>query len=233
MSDQKSPSNKTALEAKESSIDEHSHKAGASRWILLLLTVVLIALLAGVALYAGLRSSETSDSGAGEQLPVAQTDLPEPAPGIRDGVNEMQLKIGGESAKVEFVQLTDQGALIPPEDVSKVGWYSASAVPGQEGPTVGTSVITGHVNEIDQGDGFAAKFPELRPGDVVSVIVDGEERQFTVSKDPIRVVKGAELPESVNRSTGENELVLITCGGEFVGGTLGYADNIVVEATPL
>ena len=47
------------------------------------------------------------------------------------------------------------------------------------------------------------------------------------------MVKGAQMPEAVNDAVGENRLVLITCGGEFVGGTLGYADNIIVEAIPV
>ena len=140
--------------------------------------------------------------------------------------------IDGKSAPIDFVQLTDQGSLIPPTDVSHLGWYSASAIPGEKG-AAGSSVITGHVNEVDQGDGYAARFADLKAGDTVTVKVDGEGRDFTVSKDPIQVVKGAQMPEAVNDAVGENRLVLITCGGEFVGGTLGYADNIIVEATPV
>lgn len=165
-------------------------------------------------------------------LDGAQENLPTPAQGSRGAVHEMEMLIDGKSAPIDFVQLTDQGSLIPPTDVSRLGWYSASAIPGEEG-AAGSSVITGHVNEVDQGDGYAARFADLKAGDTVTVKVDGESRDFTVSKDPIQVVKGAQMPEAVNDAVGENRLVLITCGGEFVGGTLGYADNIIVEATPV
>lgn len=165
-------------------------------------------------------------------LDGAQENLPTPAQGSRGAVHEMEMLIDGKSAPIDFVQLTDQGSLIPPTDVSRLGWYSASAIPGEKG-AAGSSVITGHVNEVDQGDGYAARFADLKAGDTVTVKVDGESRDFTVSKDPIQVVKGAQMPEVVNDAVGENRLVLITCGGEFVGGTLGYADNIIVEATPV
>ena len=165
-------------------------------------------------------------------LEGAQENLPTPAQGSRGAVHEMEMLIDGKSAPIDFVQLTDQGSLIPPTDISRLGWYSASAIPGEEG-AAGSSVITGHVNEVDQGDGYAARFADLKAGDTVTVKVDGESRDFTVSKDPIQVVKGAQMPEAVNDAVGENRLVLITCGGEFVGGTLGYADNIIVEAIPV
>lgn len=168
----------------------------------------------------------------GSTLDGAQENLPTPAQGSRGAVHEMEMLIDGKSAPIDFVQLTDQGSLIPPTDVSRLGWYSASAIPGEKG-AAGSSVITGHVNEVDQGDGYAARFADLKAGDTVTVKVDGESRDFTVSKDPIQVVKGAQMPEAVNDAVGENRLVLITCGGEFVGGTLGYADNIIVEATPV
>lgn len=165
-------------------------------------------------------------------LDGAQENLPTPAQGSRGAVHEMEMLIDGKSAPIDFVQLTDQGSLIPPTDISRLGWYSASAIPGEEG-AAGSSVITGHVNEVDQGDGYAARFADLKAGDTVTVKVDGESRDFTVSHDPIQVVKGAQMPEAVNDAVGENRLVLITCGGEFVGGTLGYADNIIVEAIPV
>lgn len=165
-------------------------------------------------------------------LDGAQENLPTPAQGSRGAVHEMEMLIDGKSAPIDFVQLTDQGSLIPPTDVSRLGWYSASAIPGEKG-AAGSSVITGHVNEVDQGDGYAARFADLKAGDTVTVKVDGESRDFTVSHDPVQVIKGAQMPEAVNDAVSENRLVLITCGGEFVGGTLGYADNIIVEATPV
>lgn len=148
-----------------------------------------------------------------------------------DEVDEMTLSLGGDSAPIDFVQLTVDGTLIPPEDVSRLGWYVESAVPGSTGE-VGSTVITGHVNHQSQGQGFAYNFTQLNVGDTVTIEVDGRPAKYKVTKAPFRVAKGEEMPAEVNDTSGENTLVLITCGGEFVGGALGYADNIFVIAEP-
>ena len=148
-----------------------------------------------------------------------------------DDVDEMTLSLGADSAPIDFVQLTVDGTLIPPEDVSRLGWYVESAVPGSQGG-VGSTVITRHVNHQTQGQGFAYNFTQLNVGDTVTIDVDGQPAKYKVTKAPFRVAKGEDMPAEVNDTSGENMLVLITCGGEFVGGALGYADNIFVIAEP-
>ena len=61
----------------------------------------------------------------------------------------------------------------------------------------------------------------------------GQERTFRVTEAPYRLPKGSGFPDVVNDSQGENRLVLITCGGKFVGGELGYEDNIITVAEPV
>ena len=153
----------------------------------------------------------------------------QPAPGEFNGISGMSISINGKEASVDPIQLTDTGTLIPPVDVSKVGWYSASAVPGDEGNT-GSSVITGHINYSNQGTGYADNFVHLKEGDEFTIKVNGEDRKFRISTAPYRLPKGSEFPSVVNDTTGENKVVMITCGGEFVGGSLGYADNIITVA---
>ena len=144
----------------------------------------------------------------------------------------MSVGIDGDYAAVDPVQVTDQGVLLPPHDVSRLGWYSASAVPGDAG-NVGSSVITGHVNYQGQGTGFAEKFTRLQENQEFTVVIDGEERTFRVTEKPYRLPKGADFPDVVNDADGANRLVLITCGGQFVGGALGYEDNIITVAEPV
>lgn len=217
-------------ETTDSKSGKHAAPAGDTPWwkrppfiigaVAVVIIIVLLLTLTG------------KDDKPSSSLEGAQENIPAPAQGTRDSVQSMEVVIDGKSAPVDLVQLTDQGSLIPPTDVSRLGWYAASAIPGAEGPS-GSSVITGHVNAADQGEGYAARFADLKVGDTVTVKVNGEDRDFKVSKDPIHVVKGAEMPESVNDVQGENRLVLITCGGEYVGGSLGYSDNIIVEAAPV
>lgn len=155
-----------------------------------------------------------------------------PVPQSHEDINEMALQMSIGTAPVEMVGLTAEGALIPPEDVSRLGWYASSAIPGDP-ESKGSTVITGHVNHQTQGQGFAYNFTQLAAGDEVSVLIDGTTHTYRVTKPPFRASKEGALPEEVNDSTGENKLVLITCGGEFVGGTLGYADNVFVVAEPI
>ena len=156
----------------------------------------------------------------------------EAAPGQFDGIEGMALNVGGDIAAVDPVQLTEAGALIPPADVSRLGWYSASAVPGAEG-AVGSSVITGHINYQGQGTGYAARFANMAVGQEFDVLIDGTPRTFRVTQAPYRLPKGSDFPPEVNDAAGPNRLVLITCGGQFVGGALGYADNIITIAEPV
>ncbi len=199
--------------------------------------VVVVALAVWGFVSCGSDNDSQAGSAAETSVPAvddsgAQEHEMEAAPGEHDGVQSMSMTAGGQTAPVDLVQLTDQGALLPPQDISKLGWYSASAVPGDEGD-VGSSVITGHVNFAGQGDGFARRFVDMKVGEEFTVNVNGEDRQFRVTEAPVHVTKGADWPEVVNNTTGENKLVLITCGGEFVGGQLGYADNIVTVAEPV
>ena len=154
------------------------------------------------------------------------------APGEFRDFGAMSLGINEEFAAVDPIQVTDNGMLIPPRDVSRLGWYSASAVPGEPGP-VGSSVITGHINYQGQGTGFAEKFTTLEQGQEFAVYIDGEERKFRVTEAPYRLPKGSGFPDVINDTDGENRLVLITCGGKFVGGQLGYEDNIITVAEPV
>ena len=165
--------------------------------------------------------------------PEGEQEVPyEAAPGQFDGIEGMALSVGGDVAAVDPVQLTEAGALIPPSDVSRLGWYSASAVPGAEG-AVGSSVITGHINYQGQGTGYAARFANMAVGQEFDVLIDGTPRTFRVTQAPYRLPKGSDFPPEVNDATGPNRLVLITCGGQFVGGALGYADNIITIAEPV
>ena len=165
--------------------------------------------------------------------PEGEQEVPyEAAPGQFVGFEGMAMDVGGDIAAVDPVQLTDAGALIPPSDVSRLGWYSASAVPGADG-AVGSSVITGHINYQGQGTGYAARFANMNLGDEFEIYIDGTPQTFRVTQAPYRLPKGSDFPPEVNDATGPNRLVLITCGGQFIGGALGYADNIITIAEPV
>lgn len=103
---------------------------------------------------------------------------------------------------------------------------SSGVVPGQVGP----AVIVGHVDGAHQ-KGIFYRLKEVQVGDTVQV---REANGSTLSFVVYRVLSAAktQFPASVvYGDTTTPELRLITCTGNFVGGKLGYANNLIVFAT--
>ena len=106
-----------------------------------------------------------------------------------------------------------------------------SAFPGSG---AGTVVITGHINDVYQGDGFGKKFSTLEIGSVVTVAGAGGQTWNYRIEAVDHYGKDGELPvERLNSLDGPETLALITCGGEFVGPPFGYEDNDVAWGTPV
>jgi LPXTG-site transpeptidase (sortase) family protein len=117
------------------------------------------------------------------------------------------------------------GALVPPDDFARAGWFAAGPVPGDVGP----AVIAGHVDSRS-GPAVFFRLEELAAGDTVQVTrSDGRDVEF-------RVTRVAQYPktdfatEEVYGPTTGPELRLITCGGTFDRTRRSYLDNVVVYA---
>jgi hypothetical protein len=117
------------------------------------------------------------------------------------------------------------GALLPPSDFARAGWFAASPVPGEVGP----SVIAGHVDSHD-GPAVFFRLRDLVPGDAVLVDrADGTTVRFVVTGAD-RYPKDRFPTEEVYGPTPRAELRLITCGGVFDRSAGSYTDNVVVYA---
>lgn len=131
-------------------------------------------------------------------------------------------------AAVLPVGLDHNGAIeAPPMARShEAGWYADGPTPGQ----YGAAVIVGHVDDA-YGPAVFYHLDRLRPGDRIEITRrDGEVTNFEVTG--IRTYDKLALPiDEVYGDADRPELRLITCGGRWVGGETGYADNVVVFAT--
>lgn len=133
---------------------------------------------------------------------------------------EAELTVTG--AKNGFLELPD-----PP----KATWYDKTAELGAE---AGRSVIASHV---DFGHGDAAPFSKLhkiQKGAPIQVRgMDGELHEYVTTS--IDLYERQEVPKDVFRTTGDHELVLITCSGPTVesGEAAHYLYNLVVIAEPV
>jgi LPXTG-site transpeptidase (sortase) family protein len=135
----------------------------------------------------------------------------------------------GVDAPVSPVGVDDRGRMAVPLDVATVGWYRYGPGPGAAG---GSAVLSGHVDDYEQGLGAFYRLADLEAGDPVTVeLADGTALDYRV-RDVERVAK-ADLPvDRVFARDGAPHLSLVTCGGAFNRATSGYTDNVVVVAEP-
>ncbi|RZQ60473.1 class F sortase [Amycolatopsis suaedae] len=193
-------------------------------WILGGLAVVLVAaVVAGVLVFTGGdETAGTAQGGpaAGEAAPGQQADTPK---GQQPGT--IKLPEGGTATLVRR-ELTPDGTLPIPEGLDEATWWGAGL-----GASKGAALLSGHVN----WKGKKGPFDELwrsRNGQEVSVI-DSSGGQWLYKVTDIVTVHKDDLPAQAAElfgQDGDHRLVLVTCGGDYVGGTDGYRDNRIVTA---
>ena len=128
---------------------------------------------------------------------------------------------------VRAVGLEPDGQLEIPDE-TEIGWYQYGATAGQPGATV----LAAHVS-WNRTTGPFARLGSVEPGEQVEVALDdGTVRRYEVTE---RAVYGKlELPrDRIWRTTGDETLVLITCGGDYNPEIRRYRENIVVYAVPV
>ncbi|WP_433387079.1 class F sortase [Micromonospora sp. KLBMP9576] len=131
-------------------------------------------------------------------------------------------------APVHGVGIAADGSIAAPDAAraQEAGWYDRGPTPGQYGP----SVIVGHV-DTTTGPAVFHKLRDLRDGDRIEVA--RQDRSVAVFEvDSVERFGKDELPaDEVFGDFSRPRLRVITCGGRWVGGETGYADNVVVFAS--
>jgi sortase (surface protein transpeptidase) len=134
----------------------------------------------------------------------------------------------GVRAKVIKVGQAADGSIATPaaDPAEATGWYHLGPTPGE----LGTAVIVGHVDTDSQPAVFH-RLPELRKGKLIEV--DREDhRVATFTVESVETFPKTSFPAGrIFNSTDRARLVLVTCGGTWVGGHIGYSDNVIVFAT--
>jgi sortase (surface protein transpeptidase) len=153
----------------------------------------------------------TAPSGAAPARVVAPSSLTLPAIGVR--------------TTLATLGVDATGALVPPSDFARAGWFAQGPAPGAIGP----AVLAGHVDST-AGPAVFFRLEELTAGDEVLVgRSDGTTLRFRVTR-VARYPKTAFRTAEVYGPTPDAELRLITCGGDFDRSRRSYTDNIVVFA---
>lgn len=158
--------------------------------------------------------------------------------GAKGTITTIDHQQNGTRVSAPWIAIDAQGdsqaaTLAPPEDLTKVGWYGRSAWFGQNN---GSSVMTSHINYAGKAS-YGSIFITLKKGDPITITDQkGNVYHYVVEADPFYLNKSnqeeykKQTKNTINKMDGENKLVLVTCGGAYVGGNLGYEDNVIVSA---
>jgi hypothetical protein len=161
--------------------------------------------------------------------PAAQTSTapppPPPPPAQRPGT--VRLPAGGTATLVRK-DLGPGGELPIPNDLGQATWWGAEL-----NAAGGASVFAGHVN----WRGATGPFAELWNAEIGAVvtIVDGAGKPWRYRISQLVTVHKDDLParaDDLFGQSGPHRVVLVTCGGRWVGGSDGYEENRVVVADP-
>ncbi|MDQ3014815.1 MAG: class F sortase [bacterium] len=132
----------------------------------------------------------------------------------------------GVDAVVQHVGVGKSGNMAVPTNYTDVGWYRYGPQPGDRG----TAVFDGH---LDNGLGLQGVFSRLRllnPGDVIFVKTDREVHvQFRVTHTD-RVSADLSSTGSIFNESGNPQIKLITCEGEWDPETKSYSNRLIVTA---
>ena len=132
----------------------------------------------------------------------------------------------GVSSDIELLTLDSTGALLPPVDFNRAGWYSGGVIPGQVGP----AIIAGHIDSITAPAVFANLHKMTPKMKIFVSLSDGTV--LTFAADRSQVAPKTQFPSSsVYGTVPTPQLRVITCDGTFNRATGHYDDNLVVFAT--
>lgn len=140
---------------------------------------------------------------------------------------ELRFDDVGIHDEIRPVGIEDDGDMEVP-DATEIGWWQYGSAPGLPGATV----LAAHVSWNDALGPFF-RLGDAEIGDQLEVTAgDGTVRVYQVVERTMYVKDG--LPaDRIWTTTGDETLVLITCGGDFNPSISRYRHNIVVYAVPV
>ncbi|MFJ1760523.1 class F sortase [Amycolatopsis sp. NPDC088138] len=136
---------------------------------------------------------------------------------------------GGGTATLVRKELGPNAELPIPADLGQATWWGAEL-----DAAGGASVFAGHVNWRGATGPFAELWTDRIGGDVSIVDSTGKAWRYRVSQ--LVTVHKNDLPAraaDLFGQSGPHRVVLVTCGGRWVGGSDGYEENRVVIADPV
>ncbi|MEU0535877.1 class F sortase [Amycolatopsis tolypomycina] len=160
--------------------------------------------------------------------PAAQTPSSPSSPAPQQQrPGTVRLPSGGTATLVR-ADLGPDGELPVPTDLGQATWWGASLDAAS-----GASVFAGHVNWRGATGPFAELWHARIGAEVTIVDSAGKTWRYRIAQ--LVTVHKSDLPARADYlfgPSGPHRVVLVTCGGRWVGGSDGYEENRVVVADP-
>lgn len=163
---------------------------------------------------------------AGAKPPAQQPTAHQPAP-PKAGPGSVRLPSGGSATLVR--KEVKDGVLPVPDGIGEATWWGTELAAAE-----GATVLAGHVDWKGAKGPFAELWQAQNGREVVIADSAGKEFRFRIKQ--IETVRKEELPARAVEffgPRGPHRLVLVTCGGTWIGGQQGYEANRVVIAEPV
>lgn len=204
--------------------EEQPKKRSALGWILAGAAIFVVAAVVAVFVFTG--KSDPVVAAAQDQANTSAVQQSEVVADTGQAPGTVKLP-GGGTAKLIRKELTADGTLPIPEGLDEATWWGSKL-----GADQGASLLSGHVNWKGEKGPFDELW-RLKTGQEVNVVdTDGGKWVYKIGEIvTVHKTKLAEQAEKLFGPDGPHRLVLVTCGGEYVGGTDGYEDNRVVTAS--
>ena len=127
---------------------------------------------------------------------------------------------------IQKVGIDQNNQMAVPNSIYLAGWYVNSVKPGEPG----LSIIDGHVLGR-YNDAIFKDLIDLKPGNTFSIIYgDNSEKLFVVKEVKLLPVNDTAVYLNTKDPNIENQLNLITCGGNFDSNSQTYDKRVVVKS---
>ncbi|MFC4084264.1 class F sortase [Amycolatopsis samaneae] len=202
-------------------------KSASRRWILIAAAVLVVAaVVTALLVFTGKGDPVAANGTAGAPVPASAAGAGHG--GTDSGKVPGVLTLpGGGTAKAVRQDLTEDGTLPIPQALGEAAWWGANL-----GADHGVAVLSGHVNWKGAKGPFYELWQVKAGQDLALTDTSGGRWTYRIdTAETVHKTQLAERSEQLFGPDGPHRLVLVTCGGEYVGGSTGYEDNRVVTAS--
>lgn len=143
----------------------------------------------------------------------------------------VSLDIEGTDIQVDVIDvgIADDDEMEIPSSFYEAGWYRYGPAPGASS---GNAVLAAHIDIGTEQMPFA-RLKDVAIGTEITVgREDAEPVRYRVT-DVRNEPKAALDTDEIFRRDGDHQLVIVTCGGDWLSDRADYEDNVVLTATPL